>query len=587
MQVEKEDLNDIFCEIVGQADSVKSLAVGRFSIGSSSQCDIMIEDSSVSPIHAVIEVISPQKIFIYDMNSSEGTWINGKKVIFSLINFEQDIVLGTKALIRITKKIPHLPDNKNIKEAVSKIKISPNDFYFSKDFDLQTKYIFENQDELYPIFKYDHAKLALEVVVNVSGSIFSINYLPFEDNDYFFSSKKENLTTILVPSSLQSEQVKFLSIRDGGLYFYPGNDIRFEMITSDSGRYLQPNEQVKEDGYIRGILGNIDVWIRKVPAPPQTLRPKLYRKDVLMIKVMTAVVAIFLPIALFLAFIQIDKVKMEEKKIEDRITKIIYLDKHKKYKKNQLKSPVIAEDNLGHRSKKGTSPVPQSSTKAVSSQKDNRPVKQSRGQPEFHEAPNLNTKKIDLVERDIPSKVPSSLDRLMKSSIAKPHTGSIGTSQTGEPNNTTGYSIKGSESSGSGGNNLGYDSAGHTGDNGTQVGDGFGDKKGIITARTAGVVTVELSGIDEKIVDELLKKHKSQFQYCYESDSENGNNMGKVEINFLIGASGYVTTNEFKGSITTQTKSCFSRVLKSIYFPKRGQGQVEITKVLYFSNARK
>lgn len=587
MEIEKESVGDIFCEIAGQEDSEKSLTIGRFSIGNSPQCDIMVDDEGVSPIHAVLEIISTHKICIYDMNSEEGTWIDNKKIIFSPISIGQEIYLGKKTRIRLTQKIPHLPDIKEIKRASAKIKISPNDFYFSRDFDLQTKYIFENQDELYPIFKYDHSKLALEVVVNVSGNIFSINYLPFKNNDYYISSQREDLKTILLPTQVDQKSIKFLSVRDGSLYFYPQQALNFEIVTSDSSRYLQANEQVREDGYVRGNINNVDIWIRKVPAPPDTLLPKLYRKDALLMKVMSTVVAVFLPVALFLAFIHVDKVRMEEKKIEERITKIIYLDKHKKHKSQQLKSPVFGEDSLGHRSKKGTSPAPQSSTNNAVFSKDSKPVRQSRGQPKFNDSPNLNTKKIDIVERDVPSSAPSALDRIMKSSIARPNNAPIGTSQTGEANNTTGYSLKGSESGGQGGNNLGYDSSGHTGDNGTEVGDGFGDKKGIITARTAGVVTVELSGIDEKIVDELLKKHKSQFQYCYESDSENGNNMGKVQMNFLIGASGYVTTNDFQGNITTQTKSCFSRVLKSIYFPKRGQGQVEITKILYFSHPRK
>ena len=41
---------------------------------------LRIEDENVSRMHAVIEVTSPDEIFIIDLGSASGTIVNGKKV---------------------------------------------------------------------------------------------------------------------------------------------------------------------------------------------------------------------------------------------------------------------------------------------------------------------------------------------------------------------------------------------------------------------------------------------------------------------------------------------------------------------------
>jgi len=67
----------------------------RLSIGCSSQCDIQINDTSISRIHAYIEVKNGHYI-ISDANSLSGTSINKKQ-----IKPNEQIVLFSNDLINI------------------------------------------------------------------------------------------------------------------------------------------------------------------------------------------------------------------------------------------------------------------------------------------------------------------------------------------------------------------------------------------------------------------------------------------------------------------------------------------------------
>ena len=56
------------------------LRVGRYLIGRTESCDIIISSTVVSAIHAVLEV-TPKGLKIYDMNSKNGTYVDNQKIV--------------------------------------------------------------------------------------------------------------------------------------------------------------------------------------------------------------------------------------------------------------------------------------------------------------------------------------------------------------------------------------------------------------------------------------------------------------------------------------------------------------------------
>ena len=53
---------------------------GRILLGRSESCDLMANHDSVSAVHAVLEIFDDRAV-LYDMNSTNGTFVNGDKVV--------------------------------------------------------------------------------------------------------------------------------------------------------------------------------------------------------------------------------------------------------------------------------------------------------------------------------------------------------------------------------------------------------------------------------------------------------------------------------------------------------------------------
>jgi sigma-B regulation protein RsbU (phosphoserine phosphatase) len=57
-----------------------SLQPGVYAIGRSSQCDLVIEDETVSRRHAQIEIVDEDRIHLTDLGSHNGTTVNGRRI---------------------------------------------------------------------------------------------------------------------------------------------------------------------------------------------------------------------------------------------------------------------------------------------------------------------------------------------------------------------------------------------------------------------------------------------------------------------------------------------------------------------------
>lgn len=59
---------------------------GRLLLGRTESCDLMVNHDSVSAVHAVMEIFDDRAI-IYDMNSTNGTYVNDDKVVVKELHF--------------------------------------------------------------------------------------------------------------------------------------------------------------------------------------------------------------------------------------------------------------------------------------------------------------------------------------------------------------------------------------------------------------------------------------------------------------------------------------------------------------------
>ncbi len=80
----------------------ETLTQDIIKVGKLPSSHLRIEDDNVSRMHAVIEVTSPEEIFIIDLGSAAGTIVNGKKVNKTQLKTGDEIVLGdTRVVVEI------------------------------------------------------------------------------------------------------------------------------------------------------------------------------------------------------------------------------------------------------------------------------------------------------------------------------------------------------------------------------------------------------------------------------------------------------------------------------------------------------
>ncbi|MCA9605842.1 MAG: TonB family protein [Myxococcales bacterium] len=82
--------------------STETLTQDIIKVGKLPSSHLRIEDDNVSRMHAVIEVTSPDEIFIIDLGSAAGTIVNGKKVNKTQLQNGDEVVLGdTRVVVEI------------------------------------------------------------------------------------------------------------------------------------------------------------------------------------------------------------------------------------------------------------------------------------------------------------------------------------------------------------------------------------------------------------------------------------------------------------------------------------------------------
>ena len=238
-----------FYELIPTKNNVKKegmiIFYRRVLVGRSDNCDIAIPSSSVSAIHAIIE-ISDDGGRIYDMNSKAGTFVNGSKIICQDIKVGDKISFGAQEFtFKEYKKSSSLPpvldavgpegrtsfeqqmtggampvppraaapelsepsSPPSVKKLPEGFDINPAhiitddssegtpyiSYPLAKDPKAEfSEYIFEDADHIYPIFKWSIEKMAAEVIILYHDQIFSVDYLPSRKDIYYVKGLKSS-----------------------------------------------------------------------------------------------------------------------------------------------------------------------------------------------------------------------------------------------------------------------------------------------------------------------------------------------------------------------------------------------------------
>ncbi len=371
-----------------------SILKKRVLIGSSQICDILIPFQGISPIHAVVEIVSEGKFKIYDMNSTLGTRINGQKIVTKILNGGETISFGNiefgirpqdtsnplpppiRAPLEILERpyhptqrpAPVLPGRPSSissphvsKSAPTKSPSSPPiarlpsaaaqggvsedvpviEYPLAKDPRAEfSEYIFEDVETLYPIFNYQVGKNAVEVIIIFKNLIQSIDYIPEKNGIYNLVSKRPSSSEIEFPYLDKSQKMPLVEIKNGDVFVHTPHGFEFKSF-GEEDRKGGSSFCLQSDEIICFSKQNMQIFVRETEAPPKVKRAPLIRRDPEFKKYLALIFLFAFPFMIAMSSYVVDK-KEEEEKAPERIATILYKRK-KIIKKKPRPTPKIVE----------------------------------------------------------------------------------------------------------------------------------------------------------------------------------------------------------------------------------------------------
>lgn len=608
----------------------KPLSNGRFLIGSSENCDIVIQHKSVHAIHAVLEIF-PSSKKIYDLTGEGLLKVNNEKVIVKEITLKDKITLSDAIIIldqfhvppgapteilrktvekpfsdddqsKSLKPTSHAVSDKMFDPSIESVKLPYMIYPFNSKFNFdQSEYIFEESDQVYPIFKYKSEKTSVEVMILFKKKIMSVDYLPEVPGIIRLAGISKNDTSIEYPYLSAQEHVDFVEFKDNFFYLTRLDGYNVKAFSSASFADNTKIFKLSKQDIIQFELDNISIIVRYVEAPPEVSKPPMFSRDPILFWLWGLTLLLLVIPAVLFSLIDVKKEDVEKEKAPERIAKILYKQKTEKVAETKLQDEKKSVET------KTTTPDPKPEKKISLNDKIEKPqVEVQKGAPPKKQNDAKATQKQSSVKSDV---------KVASSSPVPKSQGHVDVYKAGQFQSTVsslvakGGSYQGVKAEGFGSGTgstvqgiKGANSGVSTSTVSDKIGDISGTAKGVADfgSGTKGLTkgkqfysasipaeTVVVGLMDPDIILKILREHIPQFRYCYqkEIESRRENIQGMVKLSFSIGASGNVMkAGVIEDSVLpAEVKKCVVNVLYGIQFPKlAAEGVVEVVQPFNF-----
>lgn len=657
MQIEKDDFKINFELNPTSKNSTGGLPIRkkRLLVGRSKACDIVIDSDDVTAIHAVLEIgVNGNKV--YDMNSTNGTFINGRSVVvesfelgdklrFASIEYQfkkfdkKDLMppalemLGSDLppVIEKAESLPNAPAELDERETA--LYVPTVSYPLASDPKAEfSEYIFEDTEFLYPIFKYDLSKSAVEIIVLHKDRVYSVDYIPDKEGIYNLVGFNPKPNEVEFSYLGKDEKVPLVAVEGARTIVYPIPGYEFTSLSDAESNFDSGSIDLNRDDILRFKNGDLQIFIRGDAATPAIAHAPILSRDSGELNKYILLVFLFVFFVMgSLSFIEVDE-EVEKEKVPERIARILYkkkivakkskaIDKTKKAKKRLQKSNKLTQrpkkkstkkvkrtkkasktttGKTGSKAAKKTGAVKKASANKgkKNTKKDIvRPAKvvggknkTKGGKSKPRSAKTKSKGRVDTYKSfNFSSTVSNLLSKGGSTSSfqAKSHSSDISSPSLAD-GSQSGATLKKARVS----NNIGSLSGATSGKLDSSKGvEGIVDKKSIYTAGLP-FRTVILGGMDPDIIRRIIEDHIPQFRYCYQKELDKSSRefSGVVRLNFLIGASGHVTkagVDSFS-PLPTKVKGCVVNVLRGIKFPEPlGGGVIEVNQPFNFYPKKK
>lgn len=586
-----------------------SLDKDRILIGRAENCDLIIDKPEISHYHALAFVQPNGSVSIQDLQSINGTYINGSKVSNSAL-FDGDVLsLGSFNINTLESDTPiqvhsfesstmdkteslgdkvYIPTQHNesdilIDDEYCDIKFQDDNFvplYNSplKNINLKAEEYIENDDleSGYEILEKVDGH-CIQITTSLSGNILEQFYFPIQDGTIYASSAKKEGTVLIDLLSSKKKQA-FLKVNNG------------KITVNKNKLFKASHPEISTDINNNEILvlscGTYQIFVEVAPAPSKLLHISSLRRDKEFFKdtAKKFTAAIVPMLLLLLVDFQIEK-KQPPKQLS-----IIYkkpttanVDGQKMASTN----PNDLKKNTGHKeqkqpdkkiahSKAGKKAQPKKATPKKAA-----PKKVAKATPK-KSAPSKSKAKTKAYTFKMASNVSSVFSKSNNVKVAA-SASSTSVNTSASVSGSLATKVNGTSSNNVG--NMGSDSAGRA--LASYGSKGLSSKSGRDTAYIQ-TETVVLGSMDPELLRKILQQYLPQFRHCYQQELVYNSDdiKGIVDLNFEITGAGKVSKIRVKAKDSRFSKkgtNCMAKVLAIIDFPKpKGGGRVAVRQPLSF-----
>lgn len=641
---------------------------GRILLGRTESCDLIVNHDSVSAVHAVMEIFDDRAV-VYDMNSTNGTYVNDDKIVVKEIRNGDFIrladvefefqeyspeaalppVLDTlepargEASIRVPPALPVEPSSapKTLPRSAPAVSAEVPSIVYPLASDPKaefSEYIFEDKQELYPIFKYETAKQAVEVIILFKDQVFSIDYLPEGKHTYFIAGALTKDEELEFPYLGRNERFPFVEVRGSAaiVHTLPGFGVFLLSDKKKDTGHVGTDIELHGQDLLRLQKGDLQIFVRNVQAPPTILSAPILKRDPEFRKYLALFLFIVGMITVSFNVIEVPEDERKNEEAPERLATILY-----KQRLTVAENPLInkTEDapKVAQKSPKQTvteKPKPQEKPEVVkkpdvvqTADQSKKPDPGKKTAPEkkiVKQGTTPVTKPTNQVVGSAPAKgTPKAVGAKTPTAYSQVETKSAGhvevyksadftssvSSIVAKGGSLSGVKTQGVAGSGGGSGAVGVSTGvfGGTGtvktstittNQGSLVGAAtgvLGDSKGaegLSSKRmiyTAGIPSnlVVLGSMDPDLIRRRLLEFLPQFRSCYqkELDTKGSEINGVIKLNFVIGSTGHVSKAGIDGStpLPRDVSGCVVNVLRGITFPEpTGGGTVEVNVPMNF-----
>ena len=577
-----------------------SLNSTKLLIGSAENADIKVSHNSISHYHSMI-FVENNTAMVLDLESQNGTYINGTRIIAKSPLFEGDTLSLGKLncdLLETNETVEFIAQDNNVQiyeelqsskvyipTATNENEILIDDEYCDIIFDddhfiplhknpvlnlkvNNAEYIEpDGFEEAFNIIEENNGQ-CIQVTTSLNGNLLEQYYFPIQDGVIQASTKvKKNHVVIDILN--QDKSIPLFKIENGHITLAQVEDFQSAKASMD----------LTENSVLVLSRGTYQIFVEVSNVPSKILHISSLKRDRAFYQdTAKKFASVLLPMLLLLLV----DFTIEKKKPVKELS-IIY----KKPTTAQVDGTKMASTNpndatkdTGHKdtkqpdkkiahSKSGEKAQPKKSPQKAVAKAQAQPKQKAKAKTKaynFKMATNVNSmfsnsKSVSVSNANTPSTV----------STTSTVNGSLNTKVNGTSSNQVG--------------NMGSDSAGRSvASFGSK---GLSSKSGRDTAYIQ-TETVVLGSMDPELLRKILQQYLPQFRHCYQQELVyNADDIkGIVDLNFEISGSGQVGKIKVKAKDSRFSKKgtdCMAKVLAVIDFPKpKGGGRVAVRQPLSF-----